>query len=141
LSDLAAALTAQGHELLASVEHEAMGRLAVARLRLRDGSPLDLLFASSGIEFEIAAAAEVLEVLPDLEVPVLTTAHLIAVKVLARDDAARPQDIADLRRLLAAAGPDDIAKAHDALALISARGFGSGRDLTADLEAIRQGIE
>jgi len=50
-------LIADGHELLASVENEAVGRLAMARFQLRHGSPLDLLFASSGIECEIADAA------------------------------------------------------------------------------------
>jgi hypothetical protein len=136
-----AALIADGHELVASVEHEAVRRLAMARLRLRDGSPLDLLFASSGIEPEIANAAEVLEVLPGFSVPVITTGHLIAVKILARDDHARPQDIADLRRLLAVASPEDLAVAHEAVALISERGFGRGRHLQEDLEAIQRSMD
>ena len=130
------ALVANGHELVAAIELDAVGRLAMARMRLSDGSPVDLLFASSVIEQEIATAAEVLEVLPDVNVPVITTGHLIAVKVLARDDQARPQDIADLQRLLATAEPDDIEIAYQALTLISERGFGRGRELTEDLEAI-----
>lgn len=135
------ALIADGHELVAGVEQETVGRLAMARLRLRDGSPVDLLFASSGIEREIAAAAEVLEVLPGVNVPVITTGHLIAVKVLARDDHARPQDIADLRRLLATAEPDDVEVAYEALTLISDRGFGRGRELAEDLEAIQRSTD
>lgn len=43
---------------------------------------MDLLFASSGIEHEIVAAADPLEVLPDLTVPVARTGHLIALKPL-----------------------------------------------------------
>ncbi len=135
------ALIAEGHELLATVEQEAVGRLATARLRLRDGSLLDLLFASSGIEPEIAAAAEELEVLPGLFVPVITLAHLIAVKVLARDDRARPQDIADLRYLLDAADPDDLTAAYDALRLIMERHFHRGRDLIRDLDDLQQGTD
>jgi len=132
------ALIAEGHDLLATVEQEAVGRLATARLRLRDGSLVDLLFASSGIEPEIAAAADELEVLPGLFVPVITLAHLIAVKVLARDDRARPQDIADLRYLLDVADPDDVAAAYDALRLIMERHFHRGRDLTGALDDLRR---
>ena len=46
------------------MEQMALGRLATARLRSRitGGVIVDLLFASSGIETEIAAAAEVLTV-------------------------------------------------------------------------------
>jgi hypothetical protein len=132
------ALIAEGHELLATVEQEAVGRLATARLRLRDGSLVDLLFASSGIEPEIAAAADELEVLPGLFVPVITLAHLIAVKVLARDDRARPQDIADLRYLLDVAAPDDVRAADHALRLIMERQFHRGRDLTGALDDLRR---
>lgn len=47
---------------------------------------VDVLFASSGIEPELVRAAEPIEVLPSLTVPVARTGHLIAVKLLARDD-------------------------------------------------------
>lgn len=58
---------------------------------------LDVLFASSGIESEVVGSAELLEVLPGLTVPVARIGHLIALKVLSRDDRDRHQDIADLR--------------------------------------------
>ncbi len=132
------ALIAEGHELLATVEQEAVGRLATARLRSRDGSLVDLLFASSGIEQEIVAAADELEVLPGLFIPVITLAHLIALKVLARDDRARPQDIADLQQLLDAADPDDVGAADDALRQITERRFHRGRDLTGALDDLRR---
>ena len=64
-----------------------------------DGIVLDLLFASSGIEPELVAAAEPLEVWPALCVPVPRVGHLLALKVLARDDVRRPQDLADIRSL------------------------------------------
>jgi hypothetical protein len=80
-------LVTDGHELVATVEQEAVGRLATARFRLVGGDLLDLLFASSGIETEIVAAA----------------------------------------------GPDDRAVASSAVDLVSARGYGRGRDLAADL--------
>ena len=44
------------------------------------------LFTSSGVEAEIDRAAERLEVVSDLFVRVARIGHLIAMKVLARDD-------------------------------------------------------
>lgn len=59
---------------------------ATARLAPPDaggtGATVDLLFASSGIEPEIVAAAETIEVLPGLFMRVARTGHLIALKLL-----------------------------------------------------------
>src|SRR5262249_5507828 len=116
------------------------GRLATARLVLREetaaGVVLDLLFASSGIEAEVVADAEPVEVLPALTVPVASLAHLIALKVLARDDDARPLDRADLLAPPPGASPADVVAARAALALIAARGYSRGRDLGGNLDAI-----
>ncbi|MBI2494468.1 MAG: nucleotidyl transferase AbiEii/AbiGii toxin family protein, partial [Candidatus Rokubacteria bacterium] len=93
-------LQARGYLVQAIVEQEATRRLATARLTPPDEDEtsvvLDALFASSGIESEIASESETLEVLPDLQIPVATTGHLIALKILARDDRTRPQDRVDL---------------------------------------------
>jgi len=51
---------------------------------------IDLLFASSGIEPEVVADAEPIELLPDLTMGVARTGHLLALKVLSRDDVSRP---------------------------------------------------
>ncbi|HET7486586.1 MAG TPA: nucleotidyl transferase AbiEii/AbiGii toxin family protein [Acidimicrobiales bacterium] len=129
------ALTSWDYRLLAVVEQEAAGRLATARLAFgADGEAVDLLFASSGIEPEIAAAAEQLEILPGLVLPVARTGHLIALKLLAADPISRPQDAVDLRALLDAAGPEDVEVARRAVGLIEARGFQRGRDLEAALD-------
>ena len=130
------ALLAGGYQLFGAVEHES-GRLATVRLRRGKGDAeavVDILFASSGIEPEIADDAESLEIVPGLELPVATVGHLIALKVLARDDDARPQDYADLRGLLAAASEYDLAVARSAVRLIQERGFDRGRDLPNLLE-------
>ena len=132
-------LSASGWDVLATVEQDAAGRLATARLRpplerRTRGVVVDLLFASSGIEPEVARAAEPLEVLPGLVVPVATLGHLVALKVLSRDDRTRPRDAEDLRALLAEAGPADVASARAALALVAERGFHRGKDLAAGLE-------
>ncbi|MFD3425552.1 nucleotidyl transferase AbiEii/AbiGii toxin family protein [Nocardia fluminea] len=127
-----------GYTMYASVEHD-NGRLATIRLRRNfDGVPVlvDLLFASSGIEREIAAAADEIEIVPDLSLPVATTGHLIALKLLSRDDATRPQDLADLRELLSVATEDDIAIARSAVRLIAQRGFNRDRDLGSSLDAL-----
>lgn len=80
------ALVASGYEVLATVEQERVNRMAAVRLTLNAGEDVvDLLFASSGIEPEIAAAAERIEVLPELELPVARVGHLIALKLLATD--------------------------------------------------------
>ncbi len=118
------------HEI---VEHEYLDRLSTVRLI---ADPLDvavdLLFASSGIEEEIVAAATSLEILPDLRVPVAAAGHLIALKVLAR----RGQDLTDLDALLTVAGEADIALAREAVALIAARGFNRGQDVCDDLQQV-----
>jgi predicted nucleotidyltransferase len=132
-------LQARGHRIEALVEQDAVGRLATVRLTRshQPASPvIDLLFASSGIEPEVVAEADVIELLPQLHIRVATTGHLIALKVLARDDVTRPQDIGDLRALLRAASPTDITRARAALTLISTRGYHRERDLGADLEQL-----
>lgn len=131
-------LRARGYRILAEFEQEATGRLATVRLSIpseeeseaEEGTGIDLLFASSGVEPEIVAAADVLEILPGIEMPVATTAHLLAAKVLA----ARPKDIADVMTLLSAADGADLQGARVTLALISDRRFHRGKDLAADFD-------
>ena len=128
-----------GNEIEAIVEQEAVGRLATARLRRfpEPTSPvIDLLFASSGIEPEVVAAADEIELLPQLRVRVATTAHLIALKILARDDVTRPQDAGDLRALLRVASNVEVARGRAALTLIAERGYHRGRDLLNELDKL-----
>ena len=65
-----------------------------------------------------------------------TIGHLIAIKILARDDETRPQDLADLRALVRSAGLADLSLAREAAALIEARGFNRGRDLRRALDEL-----
>ena len=130
-----------GYRVAAQIEQEATGRLATVRLippgtAGRSGVVVDLLFASSGIEPELAAAAQLLEVFPGVVVPVATVAHLIALKILARDDRHRPQDRGDLRQLLDVAGEGEIERTREALERIRERGFHRGRDLRSGLESL-----
>ena len=139
------ALRLRGYHILALVEQETAGRLATARL-IPPGEDaasivLDILFASSGIEAEVASMADTMEILPGLRVPVATVGHLLALKLLSRDHRTRPQDQVDLVGLLRVAGPDDLEGARLAVSMIHARGFQRDRDLPRDLERlIAEGI-
>ena len=132
-------LRARGYGIEALIEQQAVGRLAAVRLQREreSASPVvDLLFASSGIEPEVVAEAETIELMPQLRVPIATTGHLIALKVLARDDITRPQDIGDLRALLGVASASDIAGARAALSLIAERGYHRQRDLQGEFDQL-----
>jgi len=133
---IVAGLRARGYRPVATVEQESAGRMAQVRLappgEPAEGAIVDLLFASSGIEREIVDSAEPLEVVKGLRIPVAVLGHLLALKVLSRDDRSRPQDAGDLAALLSVARPADRSLAASALALIEERGFGRGRSLVAD---------
>jgi len=132
-------LRARDYRIEAIVEQEAVGRLATVRLTFSSeprGPVIDLLFASSGIEPEVVADAEPIELLPSLTMGVARTGHLIALKILSRDDAGRPQDLVDLRALLRVASPSELERARDSLALIAARGYHRGRDLMSEMKTL-----
>lgn len=127
------------YRIEAVIEQEAVGRLATVRLSASDvqrAPVVDLLFASSGIESEVVSEAESMELLRGLTMPVARTGHLIALKVLSRDDATRPQDLQDLLGLVRIAPPEELERARLALGLISARGYDRGRTLLSDLHAL-----
>jgi hypothetical protein len=135
-----AELRAAGYEIGLILEHEALGRLATARL-VAPTEPVvvDLLFASSGVEPQVAAEAERLEIVEGLMVPVATAGHLIALKLLARDDRRRPQDYDDLLALRRAATERDWQLAEAAVRDIEGSGASRGRDLASALAELRAG--
>lgn len=136
----------RGYQVEEQLEQDATGRLATMRLRVPGeesaGVVADLLFASSGIEPEVVAEAEVLEVMPGLFMPVARTGHLLALKVLALDlehPERRPQDLGDIKELLRVADEKEIHRARDGVDLVMRRGYGRSRDdrprdLRAELE-------
>ena len=135
--DLVFRFSQRGYTIDMIIEQDRAGRIATARLR-GEGSSLpavvvDLLFASSGIESEIIAAAVPLEVLSGLQVPVASVGHLIAMKLLSADRD-RPKDEQDIQSLLAVADDRDRDVARQATRLIQDRGYGRGRDLAEALE-------
>lgn len=126
-----------GYQIVAAVEQEATGRLSTIRLTLDGSGITDLLFASSGIEQEIVEAATPIVILPHLTVPVATIGHLIAMKLLARDDRGRPADADDLRALREVAAPTDWDTAAQAVGAIESRGFARGRALQQALVELK----
>lgn len=117
----------------ALVEQVATGRLATARLRNDRNMICDLLFATTGIESRIVAAAMPMEVAPGVRLPVASTEHLLAMKVLSSEPG-RPQDHMDLLALLAT-GPD-MAAVRAALEAIQASGAHRQQDLLAKWERL-----
>lgn len=118
------------------VEQERTGRIATVRFAAPgepiDGLVVDLLFASSGIEPEVVAEAECLEVLPDLLLPVARVGHLLAMKILA----GRPRDMEDVGSLLEVADRQEVACARAAVELITERGYQREQDLVAIAEEL-----
>lgn len=128
----------RGYQLYDVIEQTVTGRLATARFRVDAGTvkagSVDLLFASSGIEPEIVASADDLEILPKLSLPVAQRGHLLALKVLAHEEQRRPNDRLDIMALLAAAEEEDLRIARAAVALITSRKYHRDKDLLAELE-------
>lgn len=127
-------LMARQYEVGWFLERKEPARMSVARLEMKSehGHRLDVdfIFAVSGIEHEIVAAAEPLEVLPGITLPVITKGHLLALKTLA----GRDKDRADIQSLLRVASAADLMEARGALDLIERRGFYKDRDLQNELE-------
>jgi hypothetical protein len=137
------ALRQRGYAIHAPLEQEAIGRLATVRLLApreheAGGIIADLLFASSGIEPEVVAAGQPLEIVPGFIVPVATVGHLLALKTLSASPL-RPQDTTDALALIATATPEDLDQARASLDLITARGFNRGKDLRAELDQLLRG--
>ena len=134
------ALLTVGYRVKAVIEQKTTKRLATVRLEPRDTDRnpvvVDLLFASSGVEPEIVSEATLLEVFPGVRVLVAQVGHLLAMKLLSRNDRSRPRDLSDLVALMAIAKARDILVANRAVKLISARGFARGRNLEAALKRL-----
>ena len=129
------ALRERGYRIAAVLEQSTNGRLATVRLlHPADDRLVDLLFCSSGIEEIVVQSAGQLEISPGFSAPVAAAGHLIAMKVLARDDKERPQDRLDLKALLKISSEAEIRRAEEALVSIVDSGFHRGRDLKGDLQ-------
>ena len=109
----------------------------MTRLVSHDDTSIDLLIASSGIEAEVVAAAEQLEVVKQIILPVARVGHLIALKLLSVAPG-RETDHSDLRNLAHVADEVEWQWAHDAVRLVVERGYSRDRDLESDLQKLRR---
>ncbi len=129
-----------GYEIEAALQQTNQQRLSTIRLRRRGRGPLvDLLFATCGIEAEVVQAASPMEVVAGLVADVAQVGHLIAMKLVSRNDTTRPQDRGDLVALARAADDEEWARAEQAVRQIEARGYARKRDLHASLIEWRTG--
>lgn len=141
------------------IEQHPNGLVAGARLVDDTGErdlDVDLIFAASGIEAEITAAAEPLEILPGQVFAVARTGHLIALTLLSFGEPGRQplpghfetmdaffaeqaysgiREHADLRALTNAAAEEDWELAWEAVDLMTSRSATRSRDLRAELAA------
>jgi hypothetical protein len=129
------ALSTRGYEVITIIEQTKTNRLATARLRRAEDRAVlvDLLFASSGIEREIAATAVRID-----DVPVGRVGHLLALKVLSESER-RLQDRIDIQELAKVATDEDWQTADAMVRLIKERGFHRGRALVTRLRGWRRG--
>jgi len=131
------ALRSAGYVVLTTVEQEATGRLATARLRDPSGVPCDLIFATCGVEAEIVQSAEALEVFPDCSVPTATAEAILAMKVLSATPR-RPRDSGDIRAILVAEPELDETVLRDLLSKIEDRGYAQGQRLVEKWQRLRK---
>jgi len=138
---IALSMVRLGYSVASVIEHQRAMRLATLRLisPVADGVFVDLLFASTGLEPDAVESAEALEILPGLVVPVARAAHLVVMKLLARDDVSRPQDGLDLRALRHTLTPDDAADVRRLAQEVTTRGYHRGRNLVALAETYLAG--
>lgn len=118
------------------LEQEDVGRLATIRLEsLAAGVVIDVMCASSGVESEIVAAADLVELFDEFSAPVARTGHLLALKALA----GREIDHFDFRNLLAESTERDVALARETVELIERRGYSRAKPLRGELERLLRG--
>ena len=136
-------LAGLGYQVQSLLEQTKHGRIATVRMiKAPAGSVfVDLLFSSSGIETEIIAGSEPIEVFESLFIAVASLPGLLALKVLSADPNSRPQDIIDIKNLLAEARSEDLEEAIWLLQLVHARGYNRSKDLLADFERYREQLQ
>lgn len=131
--DFMSAWRTRGFVIDAVIEQDETERLATVRTyrpSSEKGIVVDLLFASSGIESEIANQAREMTIVPGLTIPVARPGHLFALKLLSFDPDTRPLDLVDIQNLTDLMNKKERAAAQRAVQLIEERGFDRGRDLS-----------
>lgn len=118
-----------------TVEQKKTKRLATARLESPNGTVVDLIFATSGIENEIVSRSQSVSLSPSLSVPVAQAEELLAMKVLSMSDE-RLQDRIDARNLVRLNPSLDLERVKQNLSLITERGFARQQNLSRKLDQL-----
>ncbi len=137
---LAHGMFQRGFTQHALLEDTRTGRIATMRL-LKDGMIVDLLVGATGIEDEVVAGATSVDLPGVGPCLVASVAGLLALKTLARCNRNRPDDEADLHRLVAVADARELVEARRLVALIAARGGGSASALEGVLSRVTRALD
>ncbi len=129
----------QGYHISATVEQEATGRLATARMLSPAGVVCDLIFATSGIEPEIVHTAQITEVFSGLSIPTATPEALLAMKTLSATPK-RPRDAGDIQAIALANAGFDEERVRHLLDLIEQRGYARGQALHQKWRQLRNDL-
>lgn len=100
----------------------------------------DLVFATSGIEREVVASAETIELFPEFAVPTATVEALLAMKVLSAVPA-RPRDWGDIQAMVRENPNLDEALVLHLLGEIEARGYGRQQALVNKWHALKRQLD
>ena len=96
----------------------------------------DLIFATCGVEREIVASAERVELFPGEWVTTATAESMVAMKILSAT-AKRPRDLGDLQAMLRENPTLDDSRVASLLQAIEVRGYSRGQDLTEKWRKLR----
>jgi hypothetical protein len=129
-------LQQRGLVVVATVEQKTTGRLATARLNHPGGVVCDLVFATCGIEREVVAHADDIEVFPGQTLPTASVEALLAMKTLS-STSARPRDLEDIRAIVRANPRFDATVVLELLGKIEARGYARGQRLAEKWNSLR----
>ncbi len=129
-------LVEKGYVVMATVEQDVTHRLATARLRHPNNVVCDLIFATSGIEREVIATAEPVELFPGTHITTAKPESIVAMKVLSATPQ-RPRDLGDLQAILRANPRLDESRVRSLLESIEARGYARGQALTQKWQRLR----
>ena len=124
---------------ITTVEQKRTKRLATARLESPNGTVVDLIFATSGIEDEVVSRSQSVSLSPSLSVPVAQAEELLAMKVLSMSDE-RLQDRIDARNLVLLNPSLELERVKQNLSLITERGFSRQQNLSRKLDQLLEEI-
>ena len=130
----------RGHRVIATVEQELVGRLATARSIDARGVVCDLVFATCGVEREVVALAQEIELFPGADLPTASVEALLAMKTLSAVPA-RPRDLGDIQAMVRANPEFDENVVHGLLMTIEARGYARGQVLMKKWEELKRQLQ